>query len=82
MLLRLRQTPTCVGKKRIRSLLVPSSFAKPVATAFDDRNIRRDESGGLLAYTTFSKEQLDNAPQYDKQGYKTHRDEMRLHTQS
>ena len=54
---------------------------KPVAIAFDDLKIGKDENGNLVAYTTFTKDQLDNAPQYDKSAYKTQRDTMRLHTQ-
>ena len=54
---------------------------KPVAIAFEDLNIRKDKDGNLTAYTTFTKDQLDNAPKYDKNAYKTQRDTMRLHTQ-
>ena len=35
---------------------------KPVAIAFDDLKIVKDENGNLVAYTTFTKDQLDNAP--------------------
>ncbi len=53
---------------------------KPVAIAFDDLNIRKDRNGTLTAYTAFTKQQLDNAPQYDKDKYQNQRDTMRLHT--
>ena len=54
---------------------------KPVAIAFEDLDIRKDEKGNLTVFTSFTKDQLDNAPQYDKDAYKTQRDTMRLHTQ-
>ncbi len=54
---------------------------KPVAIAFEDLDIRKDENGNLTVLTSFTKDQLDNAPQYDKDAYKTQRDTMRLHMQ-
>ncbi len=54
---------------------------KPVAIAFGDLNIRKDQNGNLTAYTTFTKQQLDSAPKYDKNAYQTQRETMRLHSQ-
>ncbi len=55
---------------------------KPVAIAFEDLKIQKDQNGNLTAHTSFTKDQLDNAPQYDKNTYNQNRDQMRLHTQS
>ncbi len=54
---------------------------KPVAIAFEDLSIRKDDSGNLTVFTAFTKEQLDSAPTYDKSAYESQRDQMRLHTQ-
>ena len=54
---------------------------KPVAIAFEDLDIRKDQNNKLVLHTAFTKEQLDNAPQYDKNAYPQQRDQMRLHTQ-
>ncbi len=54
---------------------------KPVAIAFEDLDIRKDENGNLVLHTAFTKDQLDNAPKYDKNAYEQQRDQMRLHTQ-
>jgi sporulation protein YlmC with PRC-barrel domain len=54
---------------------------KPVAIAFEDLKIHRAQDGKLIASTSFTKEQLDNAPQYDANAYQNQRDQMRLHTQ-
>lgn len=55
---------------------------KPVAIAFEDLNIQKDQNGKLALHTGFTKQQLDNAPQYNKDTYAQQRDQMRLHTQS
>jgi sporulation protein YlmC with PRC-barrel domain len=55
---------------------------KPVAIAFDDLDIRRDENGNLVVFSAFTKDQLDGAPKYDKDAYTQQRDQMRLHSQS
>jgi sporulation protein YlmC with PRC-barrel domain len=54
---------------------------KPVAIAFEDLKIHKAQDGKLIASTSFTKEQLDNAPKYDKNAYQDQRDQMRLHTQ-
>jgi sporulation protein YlmC with PRC-barrel domain len=54
---------------------------KPVAIAFEDLDVRTDQNGDLTVYTSFTKDQLDNAPKYDKSAYENQRDQMRLHTQ-
>jgi hypothetical protein len=51
---------------------------KPVAIGFDGLDIRRDANGALFVYTKFTKDQLEAAPQYDKNAYGTSRDTMRL----
>ena len=51
---------------------------KPVAIAFDALDIRKDAKGGLYLYTSFSKDQLDAAPKYEKDAYAKQRDTMRL----
>ncbi len=53
---------------------------KPVAIAFEDLDIRKDENNNMNVYSAFTKEQLDGAPQYDKDAYEQQRDQMRLHT--
>jgi sporulation protein YlmC with PRC-barrel domain len=53
---------------------------KPVAIAFDDLVIRKDENNKLYAFTRLTKEQFDSAPQYDKNAYENQRDRMRLHS--
>ncbi|MEJ0013458.1 MAG: PRC-barrel domain-containing protein [Bauldia sp.] len=51
---------------------------KPVAIGFDGLDIRKDANGALFVYTKFSKDQLEAAPQYDKDAYSGSRDTMRL----
>jgi sporulation protein YlmC with PRC-barrel domain len=51
---------------------------KPVAIGFDGLDIRKDANGALFVYTRFTKEQLEAAPQYDRNAYATTRDTMRL----
>lgn len=51
---------------------------KPVAIGFDGLDIRKDANGALFVYTKFTKDQLEAAPQYDKNAYATSRDTMRL----
>jgi sporulation protein YlmC with PRC-barrel domain len=51
---------------------------KPVAIGFDGLDVRKDANGALFVYTKFSKDQLEAAPQYDKNAYAGSRDTMRL----
>jgi sporulation protein YlmC with PRC-barrel domain len=51
---------------------------KPVAIGFEGLDIRKDANGALFVYTKFTKDQLEAAPQYDKDAYATSRDTMRL----
>lgn len=53
---------------------------KPVAIAFEDLNIQKNQNGKLALHTAFTKQQLDDAPQYNKDTYAQQRDQMRLHT--
>jgi sporulation protein YlmC with PRC-barrel domain len=53
---------------------------KPVAIAFEDLMFSRDEYETLYVHTTFTQEQLESAPQYDKSAYIDQRDTMRLTT--
>lgn len=53
---------------------------KPVAIAFDGLAIRRDENNNLFVYTAFIRDQLDTAPDYDKDRYLNERDSMLLRT--
>ena len=55
---------------------------KPVAIGFEGLDIRKDANGALFVYTKFTKDQLEAAPQYDKDGYATSRDTMRLMSSS
>jgi hypothetical protein len=52
--------------------------AKPVAIGFDALDLGTDDTGNLVVHTSFTKEQLDAAPQYDKDTYATQSDSMRL----
>ena len=54
--------------------------AKPVAIAFEDLTIRRDQNNNLFVYTSFTRDQLEMAPDYDADAYLTNRDIMRLQT--
>lgn len=54
--------------------------AKPVAIAFENLTIRRDQNNNLYVYTSFTRDQLDMAPDYDADAYLTNRDMMRLQT--
>ena len=51
---------------------------KPVAIAFDDLKVMADQNGKLYAYTTFTKDQLEAAPSYNKDTYAEDRDRMRF----
>lgn len=53
---------------------------KPVAIAFEDLMLRKDENDTLYVYTTFTEDQLEAAPQYDANAYNSQRDAMRLST--
>jgi sporulation protein YlmC with PRC-barrel domain len=53
---------------------------KPVAIGFEGLTIRRDQSNNLYVYTSFTKDQLDAAPTYDKDQYLQNPDAMRLRT--
>lgn len=53
---------------------------KPVAISFDGLSIRRDENNNLFVYTAFVRDQLDTAPDYDKDRYLNERDSMLLRT--
>ncbi len=55
---------------------------KPVAIGFEGLDIRKDANGALFVYTKFTKDQLEAAPQYDKDAYATSRDTMRLMSSS
>ena len=49
---------------------------KPVAVALDTLEIMTDEDGSLYAYSKFTEEQLDAAPEYDADAYEANRDQM------
>ena len=49
-----------------------------VAVGMDNLTFLTDEDGNKYLYTTFTKEQLEAAPAYDKDGYAANRDGMRL----
>lgn len=51
---------------------------KPVAIAFDALDIRKDANGNLVIYTKFTKDQLEAAPDYNKDRYQGERNTMRL----
>jgi sporulation protein YlmC with PRC-barrel domain len=51
---------------------------KPVAIAFEDLLLRRDENNTLYVYTGFSRAQLEGAPDYDESRYLEDREMMRL----
>lgn len=51
---------------------------KPVAISFDALTIRKDANGTLYVYSTFSREQLEAAPNYDPATYPDNRDSMLL----
>lgn len=51
---------------------------KPVAIAFEDLLLRRDENDTLYVYTGFSRAQLEGAPDYDESRYLEDREMMRL----
>lgn len=52
--------------------------AKPVAIAFDDLSIRADANGTLYAYTSFTREQLEGAADFDADRFPTEREMMLL----
>ena len=51
---------------------------KPVALGMDNLNFMRDQGGKLYLYTKFTEDQLNNAPEYNKDTYAENRDSMRL----
>lgn len=51
---------------------------KPVAVAFEDLEVRADENRTLYVYTQFTKEQLEEAPEYNEDEYEQSRDQMRV----
>lgn len=51
---------------------------KPVAIAFEDLLLRRDENNTLYVYTGFSRAQLEGAPDYDESRYLEDREMMLL----
>ncbi|MCE7026714.1 PRC-barrel domain-containing protein [Jiella avicenniae] len=51
---------------------------KPVALGMDNLNFMRDQNGTLYLYTQFTEDQLNNAPEYNKDTYADNRDSMRL----
>jgi putative membrane protein len=51
---------------------------KEVAVAFEDLQFRRDSDNRLSIYTHFTREQLEQAPTYDKDQYPQQRDNMRV----
>lgn len=51
---------------------------KPVAVGMDNLHFMADNDGDRYLYTSFTKEQLDAAPAYDKANYAAKRDEMRV----
>ncbi|NDW07073.1 PRC-barrel domain-containing protein [Jiella pacifica] len=51
---------------------------KPVALGMDNLNFMRDQDGKLYLYTQFTEDQLNNAPEYNKDTYAENRDSMRL----
>ncbi len=54
---------------------------KPVAIAFDGLDIRTDQNGAMYVYTRFTRDELQNAPDYNKDTYAAQRDTMRLTVQ-
>ncbi|SJZ82558.1 PRC-barrel domain-containing protein [Consotaella salsifontis] len=52
--------------------------AKPVALAMDNIQIMRDDNNTLYLYTKFTQDQLENAPEYNKDTYAQNRDTMRV----
>lgn len=51
---------------------------KPIAVGMDNLNFMRDKDGKLYLYTQFTEDQLNNAPEYNKDAYAENRDKMRL----
>lgn len=51
---------------------------KPVAISFEALTVRRDENGSLFVFTNFSREQLEQAPDYNADRYLMERETMRL----
>ncbi|MBO0904852.1 PRC-barrel domain-containing protein [Jiella sonneratiae] len=51
---------------------------KPVALGMDNLNFMRDKDGELYLYTQFTEDQLNNAPEFNKDTYADNRDSMRL----
>ena len=52
--------------------------SRSVAVGFDALELRADEDGNLEAYSRYTREQLENAPEYDADTYRESRDSMRL----
>jgi len=55
--------------------------AKPVAVAFDNLKFQQDQNNNRFVRLNVTKEQLDAAPAFDANTYKTARDQQRLVTQ-
>jgi predicted outer membrane protein len=53
---------------------------KPVALALSDLEIMTDADGDYFVYSKFSKEQLENAPDFDKATFDQDRDRMIIRT--
>ncbi|KQT82468.1 PRC-barrel domain-containing protein [Aurantimonas sp. Leaf443] len=53
---------------------------KPVAVSMDNLQFMRDSGGKLFLYTQFTQDQLNSAPEYDKDTYAQNRNTMRLET--
>ncbi len=51
---------------------------KPVAVAFDNLKFQQDQNNNRYVRLNVTKEQLENAPAFDANGYKTARDQQRL----
>ena len=52
--------------------------AKPVAVAMDNLQFMRDSGGSMYLSTAFTQEQLEAAPEYDRDSYADNRDSMRI----
>ncbi|WP_102958782.1 PRC-barrel domain-containing protein [Mangrovicella endophytica] len=52
--------------------------AKPVAVAMDNLQFMRDSGGSLYLYTKFTRDQLNSAPEYNKDNFAQNRDTMML----
>ncbi|KQT66105.1 MULTISPECIES: PRC-barrel domain-containing protein [unclassified Aureimonas] len=52
--------------------------AKPVAVAMDNLQFMKDNSGSLYLYTSFTEDQLKQAPEYNRDSYAENRATMRV----